>query len=1457
MNFPLETPSRVLRRIQDLEDQVDELPTLPEMLSFVDSNASIQTYEEESSNSGPENILNGLDTSVKHRQQAHQQQHQQPLANSTNNRGNSTAISTNSTVFTSTPAPSQSNYYKSQSTIAAPSSVASSATVSQQQQQQRHPSFPPRDFDGHDDASSIGRAESLDEERDEMVVLSGSGSGEEVDGNSSVVHHKDDEDEDQGNSTSSSAAERALNAFFEEDDHFIQQEKENTTANLPPLPPSPIEQATPNSREYTVPLAGGDSPSSAEVERRLSSSNVVFQRRKSHRRTLSATSFAGEAIHEKEESTEEQNSAVGAQEDEDVEVEVVEQEEARVVGKGKKKQARVVFSPLRELNSNTTLSTPGVGRRAPTPRSPVTPLSNAGVSPSTSEHFTTPHAVLNKTDAERRKEHVLQTLKSTRFVALRGTPHPHRRGKPEAPSSPQQEGTSQDDAHSITSESTTDLTTFHRGNSSLPLAGVGEGAPTTTTRFNGAKLNAYLHSLNTHLTEENQSLVKVLGEREGEVGRLRKEMQGLEDRVREMSVRQEESSSVSASRSRSAEENEELHDRIGEQEREIEDLRRQLADAEQSHVDSSTAHEKELASLHARADELLADLEGKDGEIDAVRQELEGALQQQEADFEDKMRRLEEELSNVMTGQEEALAKATKELEERQTEEREEREEDQRRMEELEERCGKLEEERDALEREVEAAGSDAERQANERVKTLRQEVAGLSSTMADKDAEIERLGAVIEDLEARAEELDVKVAELEAAAASGSSHDDSELEAQLREKDENLKQMEEALDESARQLLQNEDDLEALRKDLVSERSVNASLSAQISQLSLHKTKAKSPLANEAFKEEQDPQVAVLEEALELANDEIARLTKQLTSSDRHAIEIKDIEIKTLERQKGELESRVSSLRNQVSDNLSFTPSKTPEKSFLFRPVSGVPTPKTPGQFLSNLSAWSPGNVTGADSTISPLLAQIQELELIVHKLQSQLAEANDDIDSKLDKLDLAGSGTISLARQLAEARERIALLEAELDRLTGENGTLYRVRTKLSTVSCPGCHETFDANKYVQLNIDKASRTVSLADSSTDPSQPLRDALTAVNKQLYDLRAERSTLSRQHTALQRDFDKARVDIARLEAELRAERERARSLGSETAQASREKAALESRLSTTESELRAVKREQVNATGPEAVERLRKEKSDLVQERTTLLHKLAAANERLARVDRDLASSKSVQLDAQTQLERHTVEVQRLREALEAKDSERTDILRGVASLQADLNRVRQDAVSLGVDLSNVQKGRDHPPAQDSAELVRLGDELAKAKRRLGVFEQKVAEHVCPSDANALVEMKARHADEAKGLLVMIKYLKLRVTREATFRTDLSHQKGYLSAIVDQKQSTIDATFDTLSQLGLPYRPPSQYRARLTFKVAAKAVLAAARMSLLAKRWKQANVGKIKLRTQAYPETRGRPFLG
>lgn len=89
---------------------------------------------------------------------------------------------------------------------------------------------------------------------------------------------------------------------------------------------------------------------------------------------------------------------------------------------------------------------------------------------------------------------------------------------------------------------------------------------------------------------------------------------------------------------------------------------------------------------------------------------------------------------------------------------------------------------------------------------------------------------------------------------------------------------------------------------------------------------------------------------------------------------------------------------------------------------------------------------------------------------LQAQLLDANEQIDDKLDKLEASGSGTISLARQLADARARVALLEGELERLVGQHGSLERVRARLESLSCPACEATFDAAKLVHFTFDRS---------------------------------------------------------------------------------------------------------------------------------------------------------------------------------------------------------------------------------------------------------------------------------------------------------------------------------------------------------------------------------------------------
>lgn len=63
----------------------------------------------------------------------------------------------------------------------------------------------------------------------------------------------------------------------------------------------------------------------------------------------------------------------------------------------------------------------------------------------------------------------------------------------------------------------------------------------------------------------------------------------------------------------------------------------------------------------------------------------------------------------------------------------------------------------------------------------------------------------------------------------------------------------------------------------------------------------------------------------------------------------------------------------------------------------------------------------------------------------------------------------------------------------LLGEKGSLERVRTRLQTISCPECNVSFDANRIVQLRIDKSAHSVTFAEcvlSLSNAGGPRADA-------------------------------------------------------------------------------------------------------------------------------------------------------------------------------------------------------------------------------------------------------------------------------------------------------------------------------------------------------------------------------
>ncbi|GAA5861577.1 hypothetical protein JCM3774_002633 [Rhodotorula dairenensis] len=1094
-------------------------------------------------------------------------------------------------------------------------------------------------------------------------------------------------------------------------------------------------------------------------------------------------------------------------------------------------------SPLASIRNETVLSTPRVDQSA----------------------------------AQRRAAHVLTTLRSTAKPRLaRGTPHPVRT----ASKKPLAEDDEQASVSSIASDrSSNDLTTFHKGNTSLPSGGsaaaeIGPGG----SRFDGAKLNSYLHALNTQLTDENQSLVQTLHKTAREKELLQAEARRLEDTIREMSVTQGAISFDASARDRTRADDSSFRD-------DLESLKSQL----QATATERDALRSELAALGGafpsadssmtQRSDLLAELEHKDAELETVRKQME----EQEAEFAQKMEDLERELCKVMEEQEAKVEQARREVEEQRREDEAERQADR-------EKIRRLEAERDELQ--AHRGGDDDSEDGRAARVALEQQVADLEVLVSDLRSDVENRDDELVKMQEELDTAEERIAELEILAAKANEDDSGDaatLRQLLEQKEEEIKQLEDALDDSAQQLVDNETVLAerdavvaGLKNDLAAEQERRVSLEARLSQLSV--PKAKSPLANEVYNGADQEQIVALEEELDAAKREADDLRKKLAEvSERERLaKLHELEVEKLEADKANLEDRVKSLRQQVSSP--YSPNKTPDKSWGLRPLPAVVTPRTPGQIFGNLSTWSNGNA--ADETISPLLAQIHELEQVVEHLQAQLGDANVAIDSKLNKLEAAGSSTISLARQLSDARARIAQLEDDLERLLGNGGSLERVQARLARLTCPECKSNIDANRLVRLHVDRTGITFA-EDTSPGPTgsndASLKaslakatariDELQVENQVLQDsvarnseISAEKEKLARQRDELDRHLKLLRDEMAVLETDLRTERSRLRNLTSEHTLAGKARAALEARLASAEAELREVKRELASAGSPAELDRLRVEKSQLQEERTNLLRQLAEVKEHASQVVSDLSASRADDAALRKQLERQVAEIRQLREDSHAKDAEkrrlqdeRSDILRGVANLQADLNRVRQEVITLGLEISAVRKERDDLSKRnkgDDDELVRVAHQLALAEAKLGEL-QSVPDRQMASSGEDVVALQAKHKSEMKGLLVLSKQLKLRLEREATFRYQAGLQKRYLEDVLRGKQETIDTVFSHLH-----IAPPAAAECgRRSLRAVALSVIAVKRMSRLAAEWRERSAPKKRLRDKAYPAARGRPF--
>ncbi|KAF8902351.1 hypothetical protein CPB84DRAFT_1961582 [Gymnopilus junonius] len=1058
-----------------------------------------------------------------------------------------------------------------------------------------------------------------------------------------------------------------------------------------------------------------------------------------------------------------------------------------------------------------------------------------------------------------------------------------------------------DRASFISTASSHDLTTHQRVNTSFdPAMGFGSNAPGHGVgRFNAGKLNTYLHGLNRRLQEENELLVERL-----------KKLEEEKDKDKDKNVSEPSTTgAVAAETSRRLSIAGRRASAMGTLGNVQEDLAEGWLEEKAELEDMVEAFKNEVANCMAEKEEVerALDKEKEEREKDKER-------------WKQRMHEVEQGVSSIVVGLEQKLTAAEKQAKDAEIDAANHAE---RVLESGKELGGALKEANDRVAqvmgdlRNVNAQIKDLEEEvmrSDGRIDELEQEVKEkkrsspqLEGAVHQLDEELISTKAYVDELEEGAGEAVDKIEQLQEELASAQetvramtasekqlSQDLKMLQHESVKAQETARQMEDALEEAEQKMMQDEEGLADLRTKLAAlqrEREMERQRDASVSR---------------ATTEEAGPTEAeyqALENELDEANKEVARLNTLLQQSPaRKAMDkAKDTKIEMLEREKEELLERNRALR--MTFNEMNTPSKVVNASMM-SPIHrqvlnmSIRAPKTPGAPLRDIS-WlkTPTN----DPSVTPLISEI-------NRLQRELDRANESIDDKLDKLEDAGLGVVSLTKKLEDARAKIVSLENEVKRL---NRREERRARRLARVRCQKCNIKLDLRYLIQGddNSTEISRDSLPSEPPTPPtrtSEALKANLQSVNQHLDELKKQwetekkrllgekailedaanrlngqikstkeevrkaaenNRTGDRAKANLEKELEKARRTISVLESELSSERSRLRSMITEQERVQREKKQILTDMQRTESDMDDVKqqlqrfkkenhdlerelRENANVEqrarllenrvveNAQTIDQLRQERTILATDHKELQRRFAEISETANNLRKEYVAHSTSHENRRQELDLHRLEIEDLRRALDDRatdlqrverekekiTTEKSDVARTVAALEADLRRVRRDAEVFGRDLKHLRSEKEKLEAKNKDEITKverskkqaqtqirlLTEQLDAQKEKTTRVLEQVKSHVCAADETQISSLRLQHNKEYKGLMVQIRYLKAKFTRESLFRGDLTYQKQYLLVILSQFEKSERTIFASIARIGFPVALPPQTRRSL-----------------------------------------------
>ncbi|PLW08829.1 hypothetical protein PCANC_16620, partial [Puccinia coronata f. sp. avenae] len=1002
-----------------------------------------------------------------------------------------------------------------------------------------------------------------------------------------------------------------------------------------------------------------------------------------------------------------------------------------------------------------------------------------------------------------------------------------------------------------------DLTTYpgtrhQNGNSSFSFAD-------RSHRFNGNKLNSFLHNLNGQLSEENQQMVNALAETKEQLVQLQMENQSLRKGVMPANTDADDLPDRSGVLLDHLQGMIDVHDSIAELQSNFKPS--QGAVTLESHTDSSASNllsERQIRRLENQ-------LEERDQEIREIRNQLvkkfppTSSVLKQNFELKDRIAHLQTELANKedevdklklhhidLAGQNASTIFRVA-----------------RQIAAIKDQSTALIQEKDRTICEMNSKYKQVRRLTGVHGKGLDEQ----KSIQSKSQPSLNALETVKNDSEAANQHEETRHSPQEKEELRAQVE---ELQLELSEKDYRIEALGVALKESedARASLESEyakleTQVDLLESETIKDQAAITGLEVKLSQA------LKSTFSDVSYTPSRaSPKGGSTQNNSELsrAREEINHLKGLLSQSNNAATcEIQTVKIRALEAHRRELEERVGSLRQQTTALIS-TPSRS---SCHFQSIISMRTPKTPGKMLGNMTSILEGD--SGDETIVPMLNQINELQQQVEQLRHQLDLANKNVDRKLVQLAEASESAVKMSSDAITAQRRADDLEEKtlqlgdrLDKLIAENGTIAQLKHRLSNIACPDCGERFDANEIIRFRVLPETQEMEFTEPPTE--HDTEDHSSSLKAKFTELEASHQTSQSELVKLKRELDlkldeieeleneKANHDqeieqlrnqlsntqgeVERLLSKSKEEQKRLQDIKNERDNLSNDKDDLEGQLADVNHQLRETQAQLSQVTeardsmdaevralhkynkdssaSSEQIDQLQKTISKLETEKLELAEQHASMTAEVRQLKNELERKVHMALNSeksyhriQATLEKQTVEVGRMQNEIENKQMEilglngaNSNLVKDTKALRKELIKVKSDAQDLG---HHLQELKDHVNRQSAVqtntkEANKIKNELLACKKELNELRSQQSHRNLGITDETRQELEQKHNSESKGLLLRIRFLKLMFTRESLFRADLACQKKLIMMRLRDTEIRNEAIQLALANFGLPY---------------------------------------------------------